>query len=354
MTEHAKQPLSGKLSSIQGFLNRKNGRIRLLLRGRDRKPLWQKGKTVDHTARIHAKDVDITIRAINGEDFISLTDLARHSGDRPGEVIRRWLRLSDTIAFLTAWERMANPRFDETAAAQLLAKSGRNVFSLSSKEWVEKTQAIGIRAERGRSGGTYAHKDIAFAFASWISPEFHLFVIKDYQRLKSAEAQRIGIEWQARRELVKTNYRMHTDAIKSTLQQRSLPKWREQIEYASEADVINLAVFGQTAAAWRKEHEGWKGNMRDYATVRDLIILQNIEALSSVLIQHGLDKVSRFTTLQQEVERQRRILSEDIPSVERLQHIIESTDTAEGQTTDQSNESDDPEQQDNQSGTLFD
>lgn len=217
-----------------------------------------------------------------------------------------------------------------------------------------KNQAIGIRAERGRSGGTYAHKDIAFAFASWISPEFHLFVIKDYQRLKSAEAQRIGIEWQARRELVKTNYRMHTDAIKSTLQQRSLPKWREQIEYASEADVINLAVFGQTAAAWRKEHEGWKGNMRDYATVRDLIILQNIEALSSVLIQHGLDKVSRFTTLQQEVERQRRILSEDIPSVERLQHIIESTDTAEGQTTDQSNESDDPEQQDNQSGTLFD
>ena len=112
---------------------------------------------MDHTARIHAKDVDITIRAINGEDFISLTDLARHSGDRPGEVIRRWLRLSDTIAFLTAWERMANPRFDETAAAQLLAKSGRNVFSLSSKEWVERTQAIGIRAERGRSGGTYAH-----------------------------------------------------------------------------------------------------------------------------------------------------------------------------------------------------
>lgn len=223
---------------------------------------------VEKSSRIHAKDVDVTIHAVNGEDYISLTDLARHSSDRTGEVIRRWLRLSDTISFLSTWEKISNPKFDSDAAAAILAQSGRNIFSLSASEWISKTNAIGIRSERGRSGGTYAHKDIAFAFASWISPEFHLFVIKDYQRLKDAEAQRTGIEWHARRELTKTNYRLHTDAVKESLQGKDLSKFRERIEYASEADVINLAVFGMKAATWKTNHPGWKGNMRDYATVR--------------------------------------------------------------------------------------
>ncbi len=220
---------------------------------------------VEKSSRIHAKDVDVTIHAVNGEDYISLTDLARHSSDRTGEVIRRWLRLSDTISFLSAWEKISDPKFDSDAAAAILAQSGRNIFSLSASEWISKTNAIGIRSERGRSGGTYAHKDIAFAFASWISPEFHLFVIKDYQRLKDAEAQRTGIEWHARRELTKTNYRLHTDAVKESLQGKDLSKFRERIEYASEADVINLAVFGMKAATWKTNHPGWK---REHARLR--------------------------------------------------------------------------------------
>ncbi|KAB8289348.1 DNA-binding protein [Bifidobacterium ramosum] len=257
--------------------------------------------------------------------------MARHAGDRPAEVIRRWLRLSDTIQFLTAWERLANPRFNETAAAQLQARSGRNMFSLSVADWTTQTNAIGIRSERGRSGGTYAHKDIAFAFASWISPEFHLFVIKDYQRLKEAERQRSGIEWHARRELAKTNYRLHTDAVKETLQGRELPRWRERLAYASEADIINLAVFGQKAGEWKAEHEGWKGNMRDYATVRDLVILQNIEALSAVFINQGYDKEQRYRMLKDEADRQRMLLKDDVPSIERLRDIIESTEDTERQ-----------------------
>lgn len=289
---------------------------------------------VDKSARIHAADVDITIRAVNGEDFISLTDLARHGGDRPGEVIRRWLRLSDTIAFLSTWETMSNPTFNQEAARELLSHSGRNVFSLSASDWIDKTNAIGIRSERGRSGGTYAHKDIAFAFASWISPEFHLFVIKDYQRLKDAESQRTGLEWHARRELAKTNYRLHTDAVKDSIQDKDMPKWRERITYASEADLINLAVFGIKAATWKKDHPGWKGNMRDYATVRDLVILQNIEALSAAFISQGYDKFQRFEMLKKEADRQREKLKDDIPSVDRLRDIIESTERIEGQLAD--------------------
>lgn len=283
---------------------------------------------VEKSSRIHAEDVDVTIRAINGEDYISLTDMARHGGDRPGEVIRRWLRLSDTISFLQTWENISNPAFDQDAASTLLSRSGRNVFSLSASEWIEKTHAIGIRSERGRSGGTYAHKDIAFAFASWISPEFHLFVIKDYQRLKDAESQRAGIEWHARRELTKTNYRLHTDAVKESLQGKDLPKFRERIEYASEADIINLAVFGMKASTWKSEHPGWKGNMRDYATVRDLVILQNIEALNAAYISQGYDKVERFDMLRKEADRQRNRLKDDVPSIERLRDIIESTEGA--------------------------
>ena len=284
---------------------------------------------MDNTTRIHAQDVDVTIRAVGGEDYISLTDMARHAGDRPGEIIRRWLRLSDTIQFLTAWERLSNPGFDMEAASRIQARSGRNVFSLSATDWTSQTHAIGIRSERGRAGGTYAHKDIAFAFASWISPEFHLFVIKDYQRLKDAERQRTGIEWHARRELTKTNYRLHTDAVKGTLQDRNLPKWRERFVYADEADVINLVVFGQTAAEWKSTHEGWKGNMRDYATVRDLVILQNIEALSAAYIRQGYDKAKRCELLKMEADRQREQLKDDVPSVERLRDIIESTTAIE-------------------------
>jgi hypothetical protein len=280
---------------------------------------------VDKSAKIHAEDVDIAVKAVSGEDYISLTDMARHAGAVPGDVIRRWLRLSDTIQFLSAWEHMSNPNFDQNAARQLLGKSGKNIFSLSTVEWVSSTKAIGIRASRGRSGGTYAHKDIAFAFASWISPEFHLFVIKDYERLKIAEQGRLGDEWNARRELVKTNYKLHTDAVKEILAEKDLPRWRERIEYASEADLINLAVFGQKASTWKKDHPGWGGNMRDYAPVRDLVILQNIEAYSGVLITQGFSKQERFEKMLIEVSRQRESLKTEMRSIEKLQQMLDSS-----------------------------
>ncbi|WP_129913207.1 KilA-N domain-containing protein [Bifidobacterium pseudolongum] len=283
-------------------------------------------KPVDNSARIHAVDVDITIRAVRGSDYVSLTDMARHGGARPGEMIRRWLRLSDTIAFLTAWERISNPNFNLDAANQILAKSGRNIFNLSASDWISSTGAIGLEAQRGRSGGTYAHKDIAFSFASWISPEFHLFVIKDYQRLKDAEARRSGIEWRARRELVKTNYRLHTDAVRDNMESLGLPKWKERIQYASEADLINLAVFGQKASTWKSEHPGWKGNMRDYASVSELVILQNLEALNAMLLNQRVDKMERFKVLASEAERQRDVLQDDVPSINRLRAIIDSTE----------------------------
>lgn len=283
-------------------------------------------KPVDNSARIHAEDVDITIRAVKGNDYVSLTDMARHGGSHPGEVIRRWLRLSDTISFLATWEELSNPRFNLQAAQEILAKSGRNVFTLSVKDWVDKTNAIGIESKRGRTGGTYAQKDIAFAFASWISPQFHLFVIKDYERLKEAEAQRSGLEWHARRELVKTNYRLHTDAVKEKLDGLDLPKWKERVEYASEADLINLAVFGMKASLWKEEHPGWKGNMRDYATVGELVILQNLEALNAMLINQGENKMRRFEILREQAERQRHALEKDMPSLDRLSGIIDSTE----------------------------
>ncbi|ATU19602.1 KilA-N domain-containing protein [Bifidobacterium choerinum] len=281
---------------------------------------------VEDSKRIHAKDVDITIRSVEGSDYVSLTDMARHGGATPGEVIRRWMRLSDTIAFLSAWESISNPLFDKTAAGALLAKSGRNVFGLSVSEWIKQTGAIGIRSQRGRAGGTYAHTDIAFAFASWISPEFHLFVIKDYQRLKDAESRRSGVEWQARRELAKTNYKLHTNAVKEDLESRRLPKWRERIEYASEADLINLAVYGMKAADWKKKYPGWKGNMRDYSTVCQLVILQNLEALNASLLHQGLSKEDRFKVLESEAARQYEQLKDDAPSIDRLRSIIEPKD----------------------------
>lgn len=282
---------------------------------------------MDKSKRIHAADVDISIQAVSGEDYISLTDMARHSGATPGDVIRRWLRLGDTIQFLSAWERMANPIFNQDAAERFVSQSGKNIFSLSAKDWIEKTGAIGLSVTRGRSGGTYAHRDIAFAFASWISPEFHLFVIKDYERLKSAEQHRYGVEWNARREMAKTNYKLHTDALKESLDGKDMSKKGTIIAYASEADVINLAVFGFKASSWKKAHPGWKGNMRDYARAEDLVILQNIEALSSMLISQGLDKRERFEKLLIEARRQRDSLKPGISSVERLEKMLSASDS---------------------------
>ncbi|WEV73010.1 KilA-N domain-containing protein [Bifidobacterium sp. ESL0790] len=285
--------------------------------------------TVDKSSRIHAEDVDITIHTVSGQDFISLTDMARHLGASPGDVIRRWLRLADTIDFLSAWESLANPLFDKDAAESIRGQAGKNVFSLSAGEWISKTNAIGIRSSKGRNGGTYAHTDIAFAFASWISPEFHLFVIKDYERLKTAEKERLGVEWHARRELAKTNYRLHTDSVKGMIEESGMSGFRERLAYASEADVINLAVFGQKASSWRKDHEGWKGNMRDYAPASELVILQNIEALSSVLIREGKSKEERFRILLMEAQRQREVLKPDMPSIEKIQRIIDDSEKSD-------------------------
>lgn len=282
--------------------------------------------SVDKSMRMQADGVNITVRAVSGEDYISLTDMARHEGGNPGDVIRRWLRLSDTIQFLRAWEQMSNPEFRDSEAQKIQSQSGRNIFSLSASEWIRKTNAIGLQSARGRSGGTYAHRDIAFSFAEWISPEFHLFVVRDYRRLEAAERERLGLEWDARRELAKTNYRLHTDALKSAIDGKDLPKWREKIEYASEADLINLVVFGQKASTWKQDHPGWKGNMRDYASAESLTILQNIELLGSILIEQGLDKEERFRRLVVEAGKERETLGNKMRSVERLQRIIDKSE----------------------------
>ena len=214
---------------------------------------------MEKPSRTHAKNADVTIHAVNGETHTSPTDPARHSSDRTGEAIRRWPRPSDTIPIPSTWEKTSNPKSDSDAAAAIPAQSGRNILPPSASERTSKTNAIGIRPERGRSGGTHAHKDTASASASWTSPGFHLFAIKDHQRPKDAEAQRTGIERHARREPTKTNHRPHTDAAKEPPQGKDPSKSRERIEHASETDVTNPAAFGTKTATWKTNHPGRKG-----------------------------------------------------------------------------------------------
>ena len=257
-------------------------------------------------AKITVQNTNITIIAVNGDDYISLTDLARHKSDEPNAVIANWLRNRNTIEYLGIWEQLYNPNFKPTEFEGFRRQAGLNAFTLSPKKWTDATNAIGIIAKSGRYGGTYAHKDIALKFAGWISVEFELYIVKEFQRLKTEEQRLLG--WSAKRELSKINYRIHTDAIKQNLIPAEVTPAQASVIYANEADVLNVAMFGVTAKQWRDAHPDLKGNIRDYATINELICLSNMENLNAVFIEQGITQGERLVKLNQIAIHQMSVL----------------------------------------------
>lgn len=250
--------------------------------------------------KIEAQGHEIAVLAYeNQDDFISLTDIARQRSDEPFIVINNWMRSRSTIEYLGLWEKMYNPNFNPIEFDRFKNNSGANAFTLSPKKWIESTKAIGIISKAGRYGGTYANKDIAFEFASWISPEFKLYIIKDYQRLREEEQYRLSTDWNLRRELSKTNYRIHTDAIKENLIHNELTKAQISMTYADEADLLNVALFGQTAKEWKAKNPSREGNMRDCATIEELIIMANLESANAQFISESISQSERLLKLNQ-------------------------------------------------------
>ena len=246
-------------------------------------------------AKITVKDTEINITKINDEDYICITDMLKaKDGDF---FVTDWLRNRNTLEYIGTWERVYNPEFDFNEFSQITNKSGLNSFKISVKEFVERTKAISITAKAGRYGGTYAHKDIAFEFAMWISPQFKIYIVKEFQRLKNEEQKQLG--WSAKRELAKINYRIHTDAIKNNLIPEELTSKQMSIVYADEADVLNVALFGKTAKEWREENPDLKGNIRDYASMNELICLSNLENINAVLINEQVPQKERLIKLNQ-------------------------------------------------------
>ena len=244
-------------------------------------------------AKIDVNGVAVTVVKVGSEDYISLTDMMR---SKDGEFFfHNWLRNRNTVEFLGTWEKVFNPEFNSAEFDIIKSKAGLNNFRLSAKEWTEKTHAIGIVSKAGRYGGTYAHKDIAFEFAMWISPEFKVYLIREFQRLKEEEQKHIG--WTAKRELSKVNYRIHTDAIKQNLIPAEVSEKQISFIYANEADVLNVALFGMTAKEWRDANPELKGNIRDYATINQLICLSNMESLNAIFINEGLPQAERLRRL---------------------------------------------------------
>ncbi len=260
-------------------------------------------------AKITVKDTSVTIISINENDYISLTDIAKYKSDDPTAVIGNWLRNRNTIEYLGIWESLYNPNFKPLEFEGFKKEAGLNAFTLSPTKWISATNAIGILSQSGRYGGTYAHKDIAFKFASWISVEFELYIIKEFQRLKSEEQQLLG--WSAKRELSKINYRIHTDAIKHNLIPAEVTPAQANIIYANEVDVLNVAMFGMTAKQWREANLDSKGNIRDYATISELICLSNMENLNAVFIGQGIPQGERLVKLNQIAIHQMRVLESD-------------------------------------------
>ena len=257
----------------------------------------------------------ITVLSQNDEDYISLTDMLKaKDGDF---FIGDWLRNRNTVEFLVLWERVQNPDFNYGEFATIKSQAGLNSYRISVKDWVAKTNARGLRASTGRYGGTYAHKDIAFEFGMWISAEFKVYLIKEFQRLKDEENDRLKLGWNLQRTLSKINYRIHTDAIRETLMPRAINKLQASLVYASEADVLNVALFGQTARQWRDSHPGADGNVRDHAPLEQLVVLTNLESLNSVLIRQGLSQPERLRKLNEIAISQMRSLLAD-SSMKRL------------------------------------
>jgi hypothetical protein len=258
--------------------------------------------------KLNVDGSEITVVANNEQDYISLTDMVRNI-ENGLALIEKWLRNKNTIEFLGIWEQMYNPDFNSPEFEGIKNEAGLNRFVLSVKQWTEKTNSIGVIAKAGRYGGTYAHKDIAFEFASWISPQFKLYLIKEFQRLKDEELKQLG--WDIRRNLTKINYRIHTDAIREHLIPVELSREQINLVYASEADLLNMALFGKTAKQWRDENPEEKGNIRDVANVSQLVCLANLENLNAHFIQEGLGQPERLARLNQTAIQQMRLLVED-------------------------------------------
>jgi hypothetical protein len=264
---------------------------------------------VKSTRKIEVKGTEITIFSQYKEEYISITDIARYKDSRTDYIIQNWIRNRNTIEFLGIWERLNNPDFNPIEFDGFRNRSGLNSFTLTPKQWIEKTNAIGIISKAGRYGGTYAHKDIALEFATWISVEFKLYLIKEVQRLKEEEQKQLG--WDLKRNLAKINYRIHTDAIKINLIPATLTKHQINLVYASEADILNMALFGKTAAQWREENPGKKGNIRDYANISQLVCLSNLENLNSVFINDDMSQRDRLKRLNIIAIQQMKILTEN-------------------------------------------
>ena len=265
--------------------------------------------------KIEVQGSEITIMSTKEQDYISLTDMVRDI-ENGLVLIEKWLRNKNTIEFLGIWEEIYNPHFNSPEFEGIRNQAGFNRFALSVKQWVKRTNSIGIVAKAGRYGGTYAHKDIAFEFASWISPKFKIFLIKEFQRLKDEEQKQLG--WDIKRNLTKINYRIHTNAIKTNLLPKNLNKKEVSLVYANEADVLNMALFGKTAKQWREETPEEKGNIRDYANVSQLVCLANLENLNAVFINEGYEQSKRLEKLNQIAIQQMQILLDD-KTVERLE-----------------------------------
>ncbi len=260
-------------------------------------------------AKIIVKDTSVTVISVNEKDYISLTDIAKYKSDDPASVIGNWMRNRNTIEYLGIWESLYNPNFKLLEFDEFRKEAGLNAFTLSPQKWIQTTAAIGLISKSGRYGGTYAHKDIAFKFASWISVEFELYIIKEFQRLKEDEQKQLG--WNAKRELSKINYRIHTDAIKHNLIPTEISEKQASMIYANEADVLNVAMFGMTAKMWREQHPDLKGNIRDYATINELICLSNMENLNAIFIEQGIPQRERLIKLNKIAIRQMEILEND-------------------------------------------
>ena len=256
-------------------------------------------------AKINVQNTEVTVISIDERDYISLTDMVRNI-ENGSALIEKWLRNKNTIEFLGIWEEMYNPNFNSPEFEGIKNEAGLNRFILSVKQWIEKTNAIGIIAKAGRYGGTYAHKDLAFEFASWVSPQFKLYLLREFQRLKEEEQKLIG--WSAKRELAKINYRIHTDAIKQNLIPQELTPAQKSFVYADEADMLNVAMFGKTAKEWREENPDLKGNIRDYASINQLICLSNMENLNAVFINEGLVQSERLEKLNKIAIHQMKVL----------------------------------------------
>lgn len=256
------------------------------------------------------------------DDFISLTDIAKlKDSDNPRYIIQNWLRNRNTIEFLGVWESLYNPSFNRVEFDAFRSQAGLNSFVMTPQKWVESTRAIGIISKAGRYGGTYAHKEIAFEFASWISVEFKLYLVKEFERLKTEEMKQLG--WDIKRNLAKINYRIHTDAIKENLIPPELSAKQVSMVYASESDVLNMALFGMTAKQWRDSHPELKGNIRDYANVSQLVCLSNLENLNAVFISEGMSQAERLAKLNAIAISQMEILTQD--------HRIEALEAHSGE-----------------------